>query len=370
MKYPEGATRELKDHILNTRMTRRKGRDEGLHARPRGIDFSVLPLLTLVIMFGFSPNDTPERRRERMKQLLLTLKLLSEVDGVCEVSIPRRDREMFGTLEDDLFRDTPLPDYLQKFQFRLRPDFDSLSEDRAFIEKSFSKSGEVLGVFDSDLLKILKLGVTGHVVRKTVKDPKAFAAMMKEIRRGALAYPRFTIWMFKDRNYACKDNKKADAPQQQYSEHKRAGSPKSRGHYFIVGAKAKPQYAPENEKWNFCEDSFRFLAERKAGGRIGICCWQQTYPVFHRKTGYDENPEWVRNADAVFQIFGYRLKARTIPEKKQDDVDHQEQAVLDTPEVSPACLISNHLVMKSLGTETPLTTSSSPTGLTQNALTR
>jgi hypothetical protein len=263
-------------------------------------------------MFGFSSSDDNARRYQRMRQLVHSLYLLSKVEGTCEVSIPQRDRELLVRLDDEL-----KPHWPENFRFRLRPDFATLSENRAYIERRYTRPGEILGIFDADLQKLLTLGYSFVKPRRTIKDPATFATVMKEVRRGAFQNPFVTVWMLQDRNYPRPENKLEDLQYPLFRSMERDGIPKTRSHVFFYNAKAVGQYAPEGQGWNRAEDVYRLLVERDAGGKFGVVCWRQTYVTFDAKGNYEHDPEWQTNRQYLEDHFGYSLKHRTRDYKKR-----------------------------------------------------
>lgn len=267
--------------------------------------------MTSVVMFGFSPRDDAKRSQERVRQLFHTFYLCSEAPGICVCSVPVRDRQLLEDLINDFNLDLP-----KNFTFHLRPNFSTLSEARAYIEKRYTKPDELLGIFDADLLKMLKLGCTGEtptsgVRRKTIKEPKLFAKMLKAVQQGAALYPA-TIWLLQDRNPRDSKNKKADKQYPRYRPHTKRMIPKTRSLMFTYNSKAPGQYAPESQNWNRAEDVYRFLAEKKAGGSFWVVCYQQTYVVFDVKGNYEKDPEWLANSEYLLKTFGYKLKCRSL----------------------------------------------------------
>jgi len=294
-----------------------------MRLNPPGYDRSKEPPSWLIILFGFSPSDDKAKKLRRMKHLFHMLQFVYLAPATIVISWPERDRQDFRHFWDSVVPKADQHMWASRFHGHERPNFTKLSEDRSYLEKRYTQPGHLIAIFDADLKHVRNLGLTGAVSRTQCRDPRDFAAMFQQVRKAVALYPEYTIWMFQDRNTPSEDAKR----DRQYEPLREFGGnnpvPKTRSHIFFFNAKAPGAYAPQGQAWSKCEDVYRLLAEKEAGGKFGVSCWQQTWIQFEVSGNYKQDPEWNCNREYLHSRYGLSLKdrSRTYESNESDDVD-------------------------------------------------
>lgn len=252
--------------------------------------------LRMVLLFGFSPRDTDGRRQQRARQLEETCRLLQLVGSERVISVPRRDIEVLATFGIKLYG----------FRVDSRPDTSALSDARGYIERTYLTPGWILGISDSDLLRLRVIGCTDICPRITVATPEAFARAFNVIPLLAAENPQATCLVYQARNNPT-DLEGVDRVERPYHDATRAVRPNNL--LFVTGrTKARGRYAPPKAHWNLCEDIFRIQSELKHGGKFGVICVGPSWIVYDERCGYRSQTEWIENKAQVKALFGYTIQ--------------------------------------------------------------